>query len=89
MRQNNESNLRLGFSKIDFNAEEMAADFRERRSQMLSGEMRDTELEEKMMEFQDINTYIHQYRAKLGCDQTKDQTTVDRLFGVKHGDDEL
>jgi len=36
----------------------MATEFRERRSQMLSGKKIDMDLEKRMMEFQDINTYI-------------------------------
>lgn len=58
LRQSTDTNLRLGFSKIDFNAEEMAAKFRERRKEMLEGQHIDIDLEQNMMEFQDINTYI-------------------------------
>ena len=53
---------------------------------MLEGQDVDSDLEEKMMEFQDINTYIAQYREKLGCDKDSEniKTAVDRVFGLTH-----
>ncbi len=78
LRQSSDAALRLGFSKIDFNAEEKAAAFR--ASRMLGGDA-NYDLESKMMEFSDVNTYISQYQEKLGCNSNRNITAVDRLFG--------
>lgn len=91
LRNTGDQNLRLGFSKIDFNAEEKAANFREARYEKLKGQNIDMDLETKMMEFQDLNTYIQQYKEKLGCnkDGHQEQTAVDRIFGVSHEEEGL
>lgn len=38
-------------------------------------------LESNMMEFSDVNTYITQYQEKLGCNNNRNKTAVDRLLG--------
>jgi hypothetical protein len=43
-----------------------------------------SDIDTKMIEFHDLNTFIAEYHKKLGCgvDPDSKQTVVDRLFGI-------
>ena len=56
LKEAGDINLRLGFSKIDANANEKACKFREARKTMVKKV--NHQLESQLMEFQDLNTYI-------------------------------
>ena len=45
------------------------------------------DVENKMMEFRDLNTYIEQYKEKLGLENGELTTVVDRVLGIKHQQD--
>lgn len=79
LRHTSDLATRQGQSKIDRNAELEALRLREQRWQQLSAAKIDPatidiKQENKMLEIQDINTYIHQYRERLNTIKNKDET---------------